>query len=247
MTLFTIIILSAIFAETTFLVYKTLTKRNGATSGRRTLYVDTSALMDGRILKIAKTGFIGDNLVIPRSVIRELQLLADGKDSEKRMRARKGMEVASDLERVIYCNVEILQDELNHTPVDERLLELAKENNGMIISNDYNLQKVAATEKIEVLNVNNLASELRAEFLPGEKFKLHINNVGSNLKQGVGYLPDGTMAVVDNASKFVGKEVDVEFVKFIQTSSGRMIFAKLARKFEPKHQPKIGPKGRSML
>ena len=118
--------------ETTFLTYHALrgTKTGG---GKRKIYVDTSALMDGRILSIARTGFIGDDLIIPRSAIRELQLLADGKDSEKRMRARFGMDTANELERVVFCNTEILEDALDHTPVDERLLQLAKSNKGLIL------------------------------------------------------------------------------------------------------------------
>ena len=219
------IIAAIVLVETTFLTYRALkgTKTGG---GKRKIYVDTSALMDGRILSIARTGFIGDDLIIPRSAIRELQLLADGKDSEKRMRARFGMDTANELERVVFCNTEILEDALDHTPVDERLLQLAKSNKGLIFTCDYNLQKVAATEKIEVLNPNELASELRSEFMPGEKFKIHISAEGQNPKQGVGYLPEGTMVVVDNASTDVGKDIDVEFLKYIQTASGRMMFAK---------------------
>ena len=194
--------------------------------GKRKIFVDTSALMDGRILSIAKTGFLGDELLIPRSAIRELQLLADGKDAEKRMRARFGMDVANELTRVVFCNAEILEDELDRTPVDERLIQLAKKSHGLILTCDFNLQKVAATEKIDVLNPNNLASELRSEFMPGETFKLKISSVGQNAKQGVGYLPEGTMVVVDEADKLVGKEIQVEFLKYVQTNSGRMMFAK---------------------
>jgi uncharacterized protein YacL len=211
--------------ETSFLVYKS-TRKTESRSGRRKIYVDTSALMDGRILRIAKTGFIGDDLFIPRSAIRELQLLADGKDSEKRMRARFGMDTVNELERVVFCNTEILEDILDRTPVDERLIQLAKENKGVIFTCDYNLQKVAETENIVVLNPNELASELRSEFMPGDKFKLRVSAEGQNPKQGVGYLPEGTMVVIDNAASNVGSEVEVEFEKYIQTNSGRMMFAK---------------------
>ena len=213
------------FFETTFLVVCAL-KKSELRGGSRKIYVDTSALMDGRVLSIAKTGFIGDDLIIPRSAIRELQLLADGKDAEKRMRARFGMDVANELTRVVFCNTTILEDELDRTPVDERLIELAKKNHGLILTCDFNLQKVAATEKIDVLNPNNLASELRSEFMPGETFKLKVSSVGQNAKQGVGYLPEGTMVVVDEADKLVGKEIEVEFLKYVQTNSGRMMFAK---------------------
>ena len=229
MELFLIIILVAILLETTYIAIKTSKKRLPSSNQKRKIYIDTSALMDGRILSVAQTGFIGDDLIIPRSVIRELQLLADGKDQEKRTRARFGMDVARELERVVYCNTTILQDELNRTPVDERLLELAKENHGAICTVDFNLEKVAATEHIDVLNVNELSMNLRSEYLPGDRATLKITGTGSNPKQGVGHLKDGTMVVVDNASNLVGKEVEVEFIRFHQTASGRLLFAKLAR------------------
>ncbi len=216
-----------IFLETSFLVFLKLKKSSIGAKPRRKVYIDTSALMDGRILAVAKTGFIGDDLIIPRSVIREMQTLADGKDSEKRMRARAGMDVVNELERIVFFNTEILQDELDHTPVDERLLKLARENKGLILTNDFNLGKVAKTEKIEVLNINELALTLRNDYLPGDRIRIKIISVGSNPKQGVGYLPDGTMAVVDGASKLIGKEVHVEFIRFLQTQAGRMMFGKL--------------------
>ncbi|MBP5512206.1 hypothetical protein J6X90_02370 [Candidatus Saccharibacteria bacterium] len=223
------IMIAVIFLQTTFLSCRACCKTK-ISSGRRKIYVDTSALMDGRILSIAKTGFIGDDLIIPRSAIRELQLLADGKDSEKRMRARLGMDTANELERIVYCNTEIFEDALDRTPVDERLIELAKRNHGLIFTCDYNLQKVAETEKIDVLNPNELANNLRSEFVPGDKFKLKISVEGQNPKQGVGYLPEGTMVVVDDAHKLIGKEIEVIFEKYIQTASGRMLFAKRVTK-----------------
>ncbi len=237
------ILAALIFLETSFLTYRAV--RGAKTSGgKRKIYVDTSALMDGRILSIAHTGFIGDDLIIPRSAIRELQLLADGKDSEKRMRARLGMETANELERIVFCNTEILEDALDRTPVDERLIELAKKNKGLIFTCDFNLQKVAETEKIEVLNPNELANNLRSEFVPGDKFKLKISAEGQNAKQGVGYLPEGTMVVVDDADKLIGKEIEVQFEKYIQTSSGRMMFAKRVSKTTTKKTTK-SPKSRS--
>lgn len=226
MALFILLFTLGTFAETSFLLYKYLRKNKG-NSKKRKVFVDTSALIDGRILAVAQTGFVSDDLIIPRSVIRELQLLADGKDSEKRARARAGMDVAKELERVIEVNTEILQDELDRTPVDERLLELAKEEKGAILTCDYNLMKVAETEKIDVLNINDLALSLRSEYLPGDKLKIKIVSAGSNKNQGVGYLPDGTMAVVDNASKKIGELVEIEFIRFLQTSAGKMMFGKL--------------------
>ncbi len=225
MELFILFLLIVVFVETTTLFIKSFNKpRSG---GKRKIYVDTSALMDGRFLSVAQTGFIGDDVIIPRSVIRELQLLADGHDNEKRARARMGLDVVNELERVVFFDTTILQDELDRTPVDERLIELAKKNHGVILTCDFNLGKVAKTEKIDVLNVNDLALVLRGEYLPGEKLNVKITAAGSNPKQGVGYLADGTMVVVDNASKKIGKNLEVEFVKFLQTSAGKMAFAKI--------------------
>ena len=226
MELFMIIIMLAILIETSVLVYGQIKSRKKS-SGKRKIYVDTSALMDGRILEVARTGFISDDFVIPRSVIREMQLLADGKDSEKRARARAGMDLVNELERVEFFDTEILQDELDRTPVDERLIFLAKENKGAILTCDYNLEKVASTEHIDVLNVNNLALAMRNEFLPGDKMVIKITGEGQNKNQGVGYLENGTMVVVDNAAALIGKETEVQFVRFLQTAAGRMVFAKL--------------------
>ena len=227
MELFTLVVILAVFAETSFLMFG---KRKPTRSGRRKIYVDTSVLIDGRILNIARTGFIDGDLIILKSVLLELQLLADGKDSEKRSRARAGLEVAAELERVINVNTVILDEKAKHKKVDEELLRLAKENRGAVLTLDYNLIKVAEAEKIPTLNINDLALAVRSEFLPGEKIKLKILEKGSNRGQGLGYLDDGTMVVVDRAANKIGKELTVEFVKFHETSSGKMIFAKVAKR-----------------
>lgn len=197
-------------------------------TNKRKVYVDTSALMDVRLLAIADTGFIGDSIIIPRSVIHELQLLADGKDSEKRARARAALDAVSQLERVVYFDTTILDDPLDRTPVDNRLLELAQANRGLILTNDYNLNKVATAEKIDVLNINDLALALRGDFLPGEQATVKITAVGEGAHQGIGYLADGTMVVVDRADKKVGEDVRIELIRLRQTSAGRMMFAKIA-------------------
>lgn len=225
MELLVLISTLAVLSETSVLLVKSF-KKSSKKSGRRKVFIDTSALIDGRIVDVAKTGFIGDDLYIPRSVIRELQLLADGKDREKRLLARHGLDNASELERVVYCNTEIFPDELDRTPVDERLITLAKENRGLICTNDYNLNKVAITEHIDVLNVNDLTLSLTSDFVPGTKLKIKITEKGSNRGQGVGHLNDGTMVVVDHASKHIGKEISAEIIRTHQTSAGRMIFAK---------------------
>ena len=222
-----LIIVLIILAETTWLAVR---KYKPMRSGNRKIYVDTSALIDGRILNIARTGFIDGDLIILRSVLRELQLLADGKDNEKRNRARAGLNNVAELERVVEVNTEIFDDGEGRKKVDEELLKYAKEAKGAILTIDYNLIKVAEAEKIQALNVNDLALAVRTEFLPGEKIRLKITEKGSNRGQGVGHLQDGTMVVVDKASNKIGKDVTVEFVRFYETSSGKMIFAKIVRK-----------------
>ena len=231
MELFIIILLSAIFAETSVLTVRDIAHRHmPAKNARRKLFVDTSTLMDGRILFVAKAGFLGDEVLIPRSVIRELQLLADGGDSEKRSRARFGLDVVNELERVELASVEIFPDEGGRVKVDERLLELAKKYHGIILTNDFNLAKVAAAEQIDAININDLAQGLRSEYLPGETLDVKITAVGANPHQGVAHLPDGTMVVVDDADRYVGKNqtVTIEFVRYLQTAAGKMMFAKLA-------------------
>ena len=229
MELFILLIGLAIFAETTILLIKN--HHPIINNSKRKIYVDTSALIDGRILKVAKTGFIGDDLIIPRGVLKELQLLADGKDSEKRTRARDGLETINELERVVHFNVEILDDEkLGIRKVDDELLKLAKDNHGLILTVDFNLIKRANAERLETLNINDLYLALRNEFKEGERFIIKITNKGSNRGQGVGHLKDGTMVVVDNAANKIGESLEVEFVKFYETSAGKMAFAKLVNR-----------------
>lgn len=228
MELFILIVTLAILAETTFLLSRN-SKKLKTGSGRRKVYVDTSVLIDGRILNIAKTGFISDEMLILKSVLKELQLLADGKDSEKRSRARAGLETVNELERIVYFNTEIVDDGEGNKKVDEELLKYAKENHGMILTLDYNLIKRAAAERIETLNINDLSISLRSEFIPGEKFIVKITEKGSGKGQGVGHLKDGTMVVIDNASKKINEVVEAEFLRFHETSAGKIAFAKLLK------------------
>lgn len=227
MELFILIITLVILAETTAILAK---NRLQIKTSKRKIYVDTSALIDGRILNIAKTGFLDGDLIILKSVLLELQLLADGKDTEKRKRARAGLEIVSELERVIEINTIIVDNGEEKKKVDNELLRLAKENKGAILTLDYNLIKVAEAEKIQSLNINDLALAVRTEFLPGEKMQVKIVEKGSNYKQGIGHLANGTMVVVDNAANKIGKNLTVEFVRFHETSAGKMIFAKIAKK-----------------
>ncbi len=227
MELFILIVVLAILAETTVLV---LRKYKPTFNSKRKIYVDTSVLIDGRILNIARSGFLDGDLIVLKSVLLEMQLLADGKDSDKRARARAGLETVAELERVVNVNTEILDNGGRYKKVDEELLKIAKETKGAILTLDYNLIKVAKAEKIETLNVNELALALRNEFLPGEKIKIKILEKGSNRGQGVGHLDDGTMVVVENAANKIGKEIIVEFVKFYETPAGKMIFARPVKK-----------------
>lgn len=226
MELFILIITLLIFAETTYLTIK---KYQPIRTGSRKIYVDTSVLIDGRILNIARTGFISDTLIIPKSVIKELQLLADGKDSEKRSKARTGLDNIAELERVIEVNTEIIDDNEELNKVDDILLKLAKDTKGAILTLDYNLIKVAATEKIETLNINDLALAIKTEFIAGEKLKVKITEKGANKGQGVGHLSDGTMVVVDKAANKIGKTITIELTKFHETPAGKIFFAKIIK------------------
>lgn len=237
MELFILVIVLLIFVETTVLFIKNGKSPFINPNSKRKVYVDTSALMDPRLIQVAETGFISDDLIIPRSVIHELQLLADGKDHDKRLRARAGLDMVRELERVVYFDLSIIDDALDYTPVDNRLLELAKTNRGAILTNDYNLKKVAATDHIDAFSLNELALVMRAEYLPGEHAKIKILTAGSNQGQGVGYLHDGTMVVVDHASNLIGTEAEVEFVRLNQTAAGSMMFAKLVKSANSAKQP----------
>ena len=227
MELFILFLTLGIFAETTVLVVR---RYKPTFNSKRKIYVDTSVLIDGRILNVARSGFIDGDLIVLKSVLLELQLLADGKDADKRGRARAGLETVAELERVVNINTEILDDGAGHKKVDEELLRFAKENKGAILTLDYNLIKVAEAEKIETLNINDLALAVRSEFLPGEKIKLKILEKGSGRGQGVGHLNDGIMVVVEGAANKIGREITVEFVKFYETQAGKMIFARIIRK-----------------
>ncbi|HMM62413.1 MAG TPA: PIN/TRAM domain-containing protein [Candidatus Saccharibacteria bacterium] len=187
MEIFIIILLLIIAAEATYLVAVN-TKKLAHKKHNRPIFVDTSVLIDGRILAVAESGFIGDTLFIPRSVIGELQYLADNADAEKRSRARHGLDVVNELQKMPDVNVEIFQDGSKaEEGVDERLLKLARENHGVICTIDYNLNKVAQVEGLVVLNVNDLAMSLRMAYLPGEKIMLDLTQKGQDNHQAVGH------------------------------------------------------------
>ena len=226
MDIFIILVLLAIAAETTYLVTKADHKQS--TRNEKPIFVDTSVLIDGRIIAVAQSGFITGKLSIPRSVIGELQLLADQGDHEKRARARHGLDVVSELQAIPQVKVEIFADSNRADEgVDNRLLKLAKQYHGSICTIDFNLNKVAQVEKIPVLNVNDLAMNLRMAYLPGERIMLEMAQKGNDSHQAVGHLKDGTMVVVEQASSFLGKTVEIEFIRSLQTAAGKMMFAKV--------------------
>ncbi|MBO7699106.1 TRAM domain-containing protein [Candidatus Saccharibacteria bacterium] len=242
MDILILVIVLILLAETSVLFVKSLKNSSAKKSGRRKVFVDTSALIDGRILDVAKTGFIGDDLLIPRSVIHELQLLADGKDGDKRALARRGLDNVNELERVVYCNTEIYPDESDRTPVDDKLIKLAKQNHGLIMTNDFNLMKVAAAEHIDVLNVNNLATAIAGDLSIGDIITVKITEKGDKRSQGIGHLENGTMVVVDHAAGSVGKEVEAEIIRFYQTVSGLIVFAAVKGSLPKNHTKNLAAK-----
>jgi uncharacterized protein YacL len=227
MEIIIIILLLIIMAEVSYLAAVN-TKRLSHKKEIKPIFVDTSVLIDGRIIAVAGSGFIDGTLSIPRSVIGELQFLADNSDAEKRSRARHGLDVVTELQNMPNVKVEIFQDGSRAKEgVDERLLSLAKKYQGVICTIDYNLNKVARVDNIKVLNVNDLAMSLRMSYLPGEKMSLELIQKGQDAHQAVGHLPDGTMVVVEHANNKIGQIVEVEFVRSLQTAAGKMMFAKL--------------------
>jgi len=189
--------------------------------------LDTSVIIDGRIADIAETGFLDGILVIPSFVLRELQLVADSADSLKRNRGRRGLDILQRVQKITTLAVQIVEDDFPAVrEVDMKLIELAKLYEGKIVTNDFNLNKVAQLHGVEVLNINELANSLKPIVLPGEAMKVFILKDGKEYNQGVAYLDDGTMVVVDNARKMIGKTIDISVTSVLQTTAGKMIFGK---------------------
>lgn len=215
-----------ILIETTYLAVKKFRQRSLKVS-RGSLLLDTSALMDGRIVDVAKSGLITAEIIIPKSVVEEMQLLADKANNQKRARARVGLDNIKRMQKISYISVSVVNDgELGPGGVDRRLLDLAKKYDASIATTDFNLNKVAKVQDIIVVNVNELSQLLRVQILPGEKMEIKIVQTGQGRGQGVGYLDDGTMVVVDGTAKMIGKKVQIEIERSLQTEAGRMIFAK---------------------
>lgn len=201
----------------------------------RQVLLDSCALIDGRIIELAKSGFVPDELVIPQFILAELQLLADGNDTHKRERARFGLDVVKQLQESNYCTLRIDRTALASVPaVDDKLVTLAKKLGAKLYTTDFNLNKVAAIEGVQVLNINELAQNLRPVALPGERKTVKVVQKGSSRGQGVGYLEDGTMIVINGGDKLVGRSVDVEINRTHQTVAGKMLFAQVIEQPTPR-------------
>ncbi|HEY7334550.1 MAG TPA: PIN domain-containing protein [Bryobacteraceae bacterium] len=199
--------------------------------------LDTSVIIDGRIVDIAETGFVDGAIVIPQFVLRELQLVADSSDSMKRNRGRRGLDILQRLQKMPELNVQIIEDDFPQVrEVDMKLIELAKVYGCKIVTNDFNLNKVAQLHKVEVLNINELANALKPVVLPGETMRVFILKEGKEYNQGVAYLDDGTMVVVDNARRMISKTIDVGVTSVLQTTAGKMIFGRFDERTHAVHE-----------
>src|SRR5271170_4204479 len=201
---------------------------NEANSGGLTLkLLDTSAIIDGRIADMADTGFLDGTLAIPEFVLHELQMVADSSDGSKRQRGRRGLDMLQRMQANPQLTVEIIEEDYPQIKeVDLKLIELAKKLRAKIVTNDFNLNKVAHLHKVPVLNINDLANSLRPVVLPGERMNIVILKEGKEYNQGVGYLDDGTMVVVDHARRMIGRSVEISVTSVLQTASGKMIFGR---------------------
>jgi len=189
--------------------------------------LDTSVIIDGRIADICETGFIEGALILPQFVLRELQLVADSTDSLKRARGRRGLDIMQRVQKMTSVQVQIVEEDFPQVrEVDLKLIELAKKIEGKILTNDFNLNKVAQLQHVPVLNINELANALKPVVLPGEVMRVFILKEGKEYNQGVAYLDDGTMVVVDNAKKMISKTIDISVTSVLQTTAGKMIFGK---------------------
>lgn len=189
---------------------------------------DTSAIIDGRIADVCETGFVEGPFVIPQFVLRELQHIADSSDQKKRTRGRRGLDILRKIQKMSGVDIRILDEDFPRIrEVDEKLVALARAHNGKVVTTDYNLNKVCEVQGVPVLNVNELANALRPVVLPGESMKVTIMKEGKEQNQGVAYLDDGTMVVVEQASRLIGKRLDISVTSVLQTTAGRMIFGKL--------------------
>lgn len=208
--------------------FKGLLQQPGTKQFLRPKLLDTSAIIDGRIAAVVATGFLEGDIVIPSFVLEELQSIADSAEAGKRARGRRGLDTVHSLQESS-SHVSIIERDYPTVPeVDSKLIKLAKELRACIMTNDYNLNKVSQIQGVEVLNINELAHTLKAVVLPGESLRVRVLREGKEEDQGIAYLEDGTMVVIEGASKRVGDEVDVEVTSVLQNPSGKMVFGRLA-------------------
>jgi len=206
-------------------------KDKRAQFGFESILVDTSAIIDGRIGEIMNLGFLPSLLIVPRFILVELQHVADSTDVLKRNRGRRGLELLEQMRKNPEIKIRIVdKDFLQIKGVDSKLVRLAKEMRSKILTTDYNLNKVAKVSGVKVLNVNELSNAIKTVVLPGERIRVKVIQEGKELRQGVGYLPDGTMVVVEEGKNLMGQIVDVQVSRIVQTAAGRMIFVQLVKK-----------------
>jgi len=205
----------------------------GSMVGEQPKIIDTSVIIDGRIADVCDSGFLEGTFIIPQFILQELQYIADSADALKRARGRRGLDVLHRIQKMANVTVKIVDEDFpNIKEVDAKLVALAKMHGGKIVTNDFNLNKIAQLQGVSVLNLNELANALKPVVLPGESMNIFIVKEGKEFNQGVGYLDDGTMVVVDNARRFINHRVDVVVTSVLQTTAGRMIFARLREEAE---------------
>ncbi|MFB2876709.1 PIN/TRAM domain-containing protein [Floridanema aerugineum] len=206
---------------------ETLLVAEGTLKPAATKVLDTSCIIDGRIEELLATGFVEGQILVPQFVLRELQQVADASNDQKRVRGRRGLEILNRMKEDYQERIVIHSADYEDVPtVDAKLVRLAQEINGTLLTNDYNLSKVATLQKVPVLNINDLAHAIRPSYLPGDSLDLKILKEGKEPSQGIGYLDDGTLVVVEEGSKYVGSELRVIVTSALQTTAGRMIFAR---------------------
>ena len=198
--------------------------------------LDTSVLIDGRVAEVAEAGFVEGDIVLPEFILRELQGIADAADPLKRARGRRGLDVVQRLQKIPGLRIRITAEDFPQIrDVDSKLLELAQRHRWKVVTNDFNLNKVAQVRGVSVLNINELAQSLRPVVLPGEPMRVFIAKEGKEVGQGVAYLDDGTMVVVDNARRLVSKTIDITVTSVLQTTAGKMIFARFDERLHGVH------------
>ena len=226
------------------LVFRIVGKKGRMGKGEDYKILDTSVIIDGRIAELCETGFIEGTLVIPHFVLNELQQIADSSSSTKRVRGKRGLDMVNRLQNQDNISVMITDQDFPQIPeVDTKLLQLAKNMDAKIVTNDHNLKKVAKIQEVPVLNINELATSLKPVLLPGENLSINILKAGENPNQGVAYLEDGTMVIVEGGKRYIGKEIEVTVTSVLQTTTGKMIFTEV-KKEENEREKKRKNRGR---